>query len=171
MWSTLRPGPRRSPPCWNSCPGPTRFVVWTSYSKVFVNIWATKVTLLTAAPDSPYCSGELILRTLVIWPSALLWNAWINPPLTLKCNLTLCFNTQIVAALLLRALRSNSGESLQYRKSFHVEENSPACISLYFRSYIDSAKKLGQKFDLVIDDGRARVGVSLKWESRCWQIL
>ena len=74
------------------------------------------------------------------------------------------FSAQIVAVLPLRALRSNLGGSLQYRNSFYVEdsENSPAVISLYFRSYIDSAKKLGQKFDLVIDDGRARVGVRLK---------
>ena len=73
------------------------------------------------------------------------------------------YSAQIVAAPLLRAPRSNLGERFQYQKSFYVEdsETTPACISLNFRSYIDSGKKLGQKFDLVIDDGRARVGVRL----------
>ena len=42
---------------------------------------------------------------------------------------------------------------------------------MHFRSYIDSAKKLGQKFDLVIDDGRARVGVSLTRQEFVKRIL
>ena len=80
------------------------------------------------------------------------------------CLLMKCLNwSQIVAVLHLRELRSNLGESFKYRKSFHVEDSktSPAYMVSYFRSYIDSAKKLDQKFDLVIDDGRARVGVRL----------
>ena len=76
----------------------------------------------------------------------------------MKCLVLFHILPQIVAAPHLRALRSNLGE----KDSIKLSKASSACISLHSRSYIDSAKKLGQKFDLVIDDGRARVGVSLK---------
>ena len=117
--------------------------------------WAKKVTLLLAEPDIPYCDGENWLK-LFTTPTTSYQSQELKLLHTVNAKSScqeLQHCPQTVALLhflgpLKKALRSSSGSK--------DVSSSPFECFLYKRSYIDAPKKLGKKFDIILDDGRAR---------------